>query len=170
MSLTIDPKSNQLQQQSSASSTSSSLQLPEKLKEDLINSKNIIYNNLNINNYFPISYSKETNSLYFNVDNRQYEILYGLDKAAIINFDILSGGVFIDFKWKDECVLSQHDAVIGSLTKGKLLSLSRIKRWWMAPSIGDNADDIPVETQLMLIETPSSYPLTSKVKEDSSNF
>ena len=29
---------------------------------------------------------------------------------------------------------------------------SRIKRWWMAPSFGSTGDDVPVETQLLLLE------------------
>ena len=36
----------------------------------------------------------------------------------------------------------------------------------MAPNFANNADDVPVETQLMLIETTSSYPISSKTKDD----
>lgn len=34
-------------------------------------------------------------------------------------------------------------------------------RWWMAPTFLSNIDDIPVETQLILMEIPSSSPETS---------
>lgn len=36
-----------------------------------------------------------------------------------------------------------------------------LSRWWMAPTFLSNIDDIPVETQLILLEIPSSSPETS---------
>lgn len=53
---------------------------------------------------------------------------------------------------------------------------SRIKRWWMAPSFGTSADDVPVETQLLLLEIGAgvfesdSQPMLSIFGKDSRVF
>lgn len=38
----------------------------------------------------------------------------------------------------------------------RLLSLFRFKIWWMIPRVGSSAKDIPVETQMLLLEEPYS--------------
>jgi len=50
----------------------------------------------------------------------------------------------------------------------KLLALSRIKRWWMAPNFCSSVHEVPVETQLLLIELPSSSSSSSSQTFDDS--
>lgn len=40
--------------------------------------------------------------------------------------------------------------------EARLLSLFRFKIWWMIPRVGSSAKDIPVETQMLLLEEPYS--------------
>ena len=70
--------------------------------------------------------------------------------------DVASGGVFLSFEMDDE--KPQHDVILGRLPEGaKMLAFSRIKRWWMAPSWCNSADEVPVETQLLLVEQEGRY-------------
>lgn len=60
-------------------------------------------------------------------------------------------GSFLSFDVGDSKPMSRFDVVLGSLPPdARLLSLARIKRWWMAPSFGN----VPLETQFMLAEIP----------------
>ena len=85
-------------------------------------------------------------------------LLTGMDVSLIEEeYDEESGGIFFSFKFLTK--ESQHDAILGSLPpKAKLLTLSRIKRWWQAPSFPTSAEKVPVETQLLLVEIPSTTP------------
>lgn len=48
-------------------------------------------------------------------------------------------------------------------------SVPIITRWWMAPNFLDDADDIPVETQLILLEIPSSSSESNYSSTNNSN-
>lgn len=45
-----------------------------------------------------------------------------------------------------------HVLPIGKLRCRRLLALARTKRWWMGPSFGSAAADVPAETQMLLLE------------------
>ena len=90
-------------------------------------------------------------------DGQLCTLLEGFDKQAIVERDPNSGGSFISFKFLKSS--TQHDGILGMLPSTcRLLAHSRIKRWWMAPSFPENVDEIPVETQLLLLEIPVSLP------------
>ncbi|KAK4752348.1 hypothetical protein SAY87_021146 [Trapa incisa] len=47
---------------------------------------------------------------------------------------------------------SRHVFKLGLIQGVRLLSLYRFKLWWMMPRVGDSGSDIPVETQMLLLE------------------
>lgn len=47
---------------------------------------------------------------------------------------------------------SRHVFKLGVIQDVRLLSLFRFKIWWMIPRMGNSASDIPIETQLLLLE------------------
>jgi len=49
----------------------------------------------------------------------------------------------------------------------KLLSLFRVKIWWMIPSLGRSASDVPKETQLLLLEAKEESSLEDELSSDS---
>lgn len=58
-------------------------------------------------------------------------------------------------------VISMHNLLISTEKKKKfmidcrdhrLLSLFRFKIWWMIPRMGTSASDVPIETQMLLLE------------------
>lgn len=86
---------------------------------------------------------------------RALKLLAGIKGLSDIQHVNTNGifGCFLSFRFEN--VMSQHDAELGKLFsdgKTRLLSYSRIKRWWMAPSFCESVDQIPVESQLLLIE------------------
>jgi len=87
-----------------------------------------------------------------------FTVLDGLDKGASLDpADDGLGGAFVSFSFKTNA--SQHDAIVGKVPVGaRMLAHSRIKRWWMAPSFPATADDVPVETQMLLLEVPRPRP------------
>ncbi|KAL3614921.1 hypothetical protein CASFOL_040582 [Castilleja foliolosa] len=48
---------------------------------------------------------------------------------------------------------SRHVFKLGIIEDARLLSLFRFKIWWMIPRVGKSGKDIPVETQMLLLET-----------------
>lgn len=84
---------------------------------------------------------------------KKISVLEGIDTNVIRVDQDEGGGIFVSFEFEKEA--SQHDIMLGKLPKDvKILAHSRIKRWWMAPSFGESSNDVPVETQLMLLELP----------------
>ncbi|KAF8005888.1 hypothetical protein BT93_K0233 [Corymbia citriodora subsp. variegata] len=51
-----------------------------------------------------------------------------------------------------ETLSSCHVFTLGVLEGCRFLSLFRAKIWWMIPRVGDSADGIPPETQMLLVE------------------
>ncbi|KDP29033.1 hypothetical protein JCGZ_16422 [Jatropha curcas] len=47
---------------------------------------------------------------------------------------------------------SRHVFKLGAIRNVRLLSLFRFKLWWMIPRVGYSGSDIPVETQMLLME------------------
>ncbi|KHN07970.1 Putative galactinol--sucrose galactosyltransferase 2 [Glycine soja] len=54
---------------------------------------------------------------------------------------------------------SRHVFDLGILQGYKLLSLFRVKIWWMIPPVGRSASDVPMETQLLLLKKEKSLRL-----------
>ena len=78
-------------------------------------------------------------------------ILQGGDGASMEGEPDARGGLWVSFQFPKE--RSQHDVNLGKiLTGSRLLCFSRIKRWWQAPFFASDADAVPVETQMILIE------------------
>jgi hypothetical protein len=91
--------------------------------------------------------------------DRYIDLLSGLVGSAHIQ-NTAEGGAFISFENVDSS--SQFDVSLGQLPDNcRFLALSRIKRWWMAPSFGVTADDVPVETQQLLLETSGMTTMSS---------
>ncbi|KAL3939229.1 MAG: hypothetical protein SGBAC_006018, partial [Bacillariaceae sp.] len=54
---------------------------------------------------------------------------------------------------------AQHKLSLGKLVScNRVLTCSRLTRYWMGPAFGDHAKDVPVETQFMLIEMEENGP------------
>jgi raffinose synthase len=85
-------------------------------------------------------------------ENGQYvDLLRGIDPRAEISVSGPSGA-FVSFSGFDMAT-DRIDLTLGLLPEqSRFVCHSRIKRWWMAPSFGTTADDVPVETQLLLLE------------------
>jgi len=49
----------------------------------------------------------------------------------------------------------------------RLLSLFRVKIWWMIPRVGKSASDVPMETQLLLVEAREESALETEFSSDS---
>ncbi|KAL5192078.1 putative galactinol--sucrose galactosyltransferase 2 [Glycine soja] len=62
---------------------------------------------------------------------------------------------------------SRHVFVLGILQGYKLLSLFRVKIWWMIPRIGRSASDVPMETQFLLLEAREESALEDELSSDS---
>ncbi|CAJ2644507.1 unnamed protein product [Trifolium pratense] len=60
---------------------------------------------------------------------------------------------------------SRHVFTLGTLRGYRLLCLFRVKIWWMIPRVGTSASDVPMETQLLLLEAREE----SALKEDFSS-
>ena len=94
--------------------------------------------------------------LYNSADDSYTIILEGYDERIVeADVDINGRGAFISFDFNGKSN-AKHDVRLGGLDMSPeavhFVSWSRIKRWWMAPSFGSSADDVPVETQLFLLE------------------
>ncbi|GFS45666.1 seed imbibition 1 [Actinidia rufa] len=58
---------------------------------------------------------------------------------------------------------SRHVFKLGVIQDARLLCLFRFKIWWMIPRVGNSGSDIPVETQMMLLEARESKESLSYV-------
>jgi len=74
-------------------------------------------------------------------------------EATRIEADADGNGAFLHFQTGGRD-LARFDVALGKLPENiRTIGLSRIKRWWMAPSFNNT---VPVETQFLLIEIPYS--------------
>ncbi|KAK7302168.1 hypothetical protein RJT34_13049 [Clitoria ternatea] len=62
---------------------------------------------------------------------------------------------------------SRHVFNLGFLLGYKLLCLFRVKMWWMIPRVGRSASDIPMETQLLLLEAREECAFEGDFSSDS---
>ena len=139
-----------------------------ELKRDFISNMAQIYNPSPYNNvkYHESIYKLSVNKTDLNNDvrvnvkeNFTETILLGISKdysqrsSTIITYDCdEGGGMFMSFNFSGPA--SQHDILLGKFppSHSKLICLSRIKRWWMAPFFANSADGVPIETQMVLSE------------------
>ncbi|XP_047170337.1 probable galactinol--sucrose galactosyltransferase 2 [Vigna umbellata] len=61
---------------------------------------------------------------------------------------------------------SRHVFDLGILQGHKLLSLFRVKIWWMIPRLGRSASDVPMETQLLLLLANEESALEDEPSSD----
>ncbi|CAK7323377.1 unnamed protein product [Dovyalis caffra] len=54
---------------------------------------------------------------------------------------------------------SRHVFKLGVILDVRLLSLFRFKVWWMIPRVGNSGSDIPIETQMLLLEARKGQDL-----------
>ncbi|CAI9787379.1 unnamed protein product [Fraxinus pennsylvanica] len=62
-----------------------------------------------------------------------------------------------------------HVMSLGTLLEVRFLACFRFKLWWMAQQMGDKGRDIPLETQLLLVETKDGSNLESVVNGNEDN-
>ena len=92
-----------------------------------------------------------TRSLRVDVGGRCFEILRGLDPHIAADGEHApSSGAFLSFAGLSE--RSEHELELGALSCKRLVAGARTKRWWMGPSFGKRAADVPPETQFLLLE------------------
>ncbi|MCI09958.1 putative galactinol-sucrose galactosyltransferase 6-like, partial [Trifolium medium] len=60
-------------------------------------------------------------------------------------------GVFLGVETEKE--ESRHVVSLGKLTDVRFMACFRFKLWWMAQKMGENGNEIPLETQFLLVET-----------------
>ncbi|KAF5207735.1 Galactinol--sucrose galactosyltransferase [Thalictrum thalictroides] len=61
------------------------------------------------------------------------------------------GSAFVGATWDEQS--SRHVFNLGVLQEARLLCLYRFKLWWMIPRIGNSGSDVPIETQMLLLES-----------------
>lgn len=92
------------------------------------------------------------------VSGHGHTVLTGVDNSLIeVSHEGLDGEdeMFVSFQFPLR--LSEHDVKLGSLpNQQNMIALSRIKRWWQAPTFPEAAKHVPVETQLLLVELPGN--------------
>ncbi|KAM7501087.1 hypothetical protein LguiA_025501 [Lonicera macranthoides] len=57
---------------------------------------------------------------------------------------------------------SRHLFKLGLIQDARLLCLFRFKIWWSIPRVGNSASDIPIETQMLLVEAKPDFDDASK--------
>ncbi|KAL5710107.1 galactinol--sucrose galactosyltransferase [Ranunculus cassubicifolius] len=71
-----------------------------------------------------------------------------------------NGSIYLGATFDHES--SRHIFNLGVLQDARLLSLYRFKMWWMIPRVGKSGSDVPIETQMLMLE--------SKHEEDSTSY
>jgi len=67
-----------------------------------------------------------------------------------------TGGVFLHGDFREP--MAAADVSLGTLHCGRLLSTARCTRYWMAPAVGDSAADVPLDSQMVLLEFAAAAP------------
>lgn len=96
--------------------------------------------------------TKEENCLRAN--NR--DVLTNVPSNVVVT-PYTDGSVFVGARVNQNS--SRHIFNLGLLQDARLLSLYRFKIWWMIPRVGSAGSDVPIETQMLLVEAAdtSSY-------------
>ena len=97
-------------------------------------------------------------SLLATVNGVEYELLRGMQRTLHASDIPDDRGLFLDFASSSH--RGDHTVSLGQLHCERFLAASRTKRWWMGPSWGSSAAEVPVETQFVLFELgPDAYAL-----------
>ncbi|KAK6920610.1 Glycosyl hydrolases 36 [Dillenia turbinata] len=67
------------------------------------------------------------------------------------------------------CPASRHSLPLGVLQGRRFLCLYRFKIWWMIPCVGESASEIPLETQMLLVEIRGKSSLDHDQNSESTN-
>jgi len=67
-----------------------------------------------------------------------------------------TGGVFLHGDFREP--MAAADVSLGTLHCRRLLSTARCTRYWMAPAVGDSAADVPLDSQMVLLEFAAAAP------------
>ena len=90
------------------------------------------------------------------VEGQCFEMLREMDTSIGSFADEETGGVFISFDGLPE--RSEHALSLGLLQSERIHASARTKRWWIGPSFGTRARDVPPETQFLLVQLgPDAY-------------
>ncbi|KAF8399811.1 hypothetical protein HHK36_015682 [Tetracentron sinense] len=77
--------------------------------------------------------------------------------AKVVSSPASSGSAFIGAT--STTPSSRHVFTLGVLQGYKLMCLHRFKIWWMIPGVGKSGSDIPIETQMLLLEAEEDSAL-----------
>ncbi|XP_060670611.1 probable galactinol--sucrose galactosyltransferase 2 [Ziziphus jujuba] len=80
---------------------------------------------------------------------RSKVVLTGVPENVVVS-PISSGSAFIGATSTSPS--SRHVFSLGTLGAFRFLSLFRVKIWWMIPCVGQSGSEIPMETQMLLLE------------------
>ena len=98
----------------------------------------------------------EGESVLARVGHQSFTLLQGLGPGIHAADPSAAGGAFLSLGGLAD--RSEHRISLGALECERLLAGARTKRWWMGPTFGAAADDVPAETQFLLLElSPHAY-------------
>ncbi|KAL5544041.1 hypothetical protein UlMin_007825 [Ulmus minor] len=87
--------------------------------------------------------------------------------ANIVVSPVSGGSAFIGAT--SSSPYSHQVFTLGTLGGFKFLSLFRFKIWWMIPRVGKSGSEIPMETQLLLLEAREESALQNEISSSPSN-
>ncbi|KAG7370171.1 raffinose synthase [Nitzschia inconspicua] len=93
-----------------------------------------------------------------NENEQDVVLLEGLStkkwKGQVVKNDVHSSSTFSSILLQTQVPFSAVSTIsLGNLMKcHKLLAAARLTRYWMGPKFGENAEDIPVDTQFLLLQ------------------
>ncbi|PIA58358.1 hypothetical protein AQUCO_00500346v1 [Aquilegia coerulea] len=90
--------------------------------------------------------TKEGNSLRANNKN----VLTNVPDNVVLTPSV-DGSAFVGATWDEQSC--RHIFNLGVLQDARLLCLYRFKLWWMIPRVGNSGSDVPIETQMLLLES-----------------
>lgn len=85
-----------------------------------------------------------------------FSYLVSRSVSVFVWFSLLSSFPYVFSHLRQDIYIVKLYDVSSECREARLLSLFRFKIWWMIPRVGCSAKDIPVETQMLLLEEPYS--------------
>lgn len=89
--------------------------------------------------------------------------LFGSLPADITAVEATHGALVLGVQDRDGVARSFRSHDVGTLRSDRWLALSRVKRWWMGPLVGQRSGTVPVETQLLLARCAGEGPSEPRV-------
>ncbi|KAJ0049231.1 hypothetical protein Pint_15588 [Pistacia integerrima] len=93
-------------------------------------------------------------------------VLTGVSQNVVVS-PAISGSAFIGAT--STTPSSRHVFTLGVLQGYKFLCLFRFKIWWMIPRVGRSCSEIPMETQMLLLEAREDSALHDEASSDSAS-